>query len=137
MINMVYHWKIIKFNLFFSYIFYMFLLFSFIHSLYNLFLFYPKNLIVICHFIKVAILMNLIINLQRNLFINMIGLEWFNVTEELSLYRHLNGKIIILDFFTYCCINCMHILPDLDDLEKRFPITDGLVVVSIYKIYNI
>lgn len=115
----------------------MFLLFSFIHSLYNLFLFYPKNLIVICHFIKVAILMNLIINLQRNLFINMIGLEWFNVTEELSLYRHLNGKIIILDFFTYCCINCMHILPDLNDLEKRFPITDGLVVVSIYKIYNI
>lgn len=110
----------------------MFLLFSFIHSLYNLFLFYPKNLIVICHFIKVAILMNLIINLQRNLFINMIGLEWFNVTEELSLYRHLNGKIIILDFFTYCCINCMHILPDLDDLEKRFPITDGLVVIGVH-----
>lgn len=57
-------------------------------------------------------------------------MEWFNVTEGLSLYRHLNGKIIILDFFTYCCINCMHILPDLDALEKRFSIKDGLVVVS-------
>ncbi|XP_017886352.1 NHL repeat-containing protein 2 isoform X2 [Ceratina calcarata] len=60
------------------------------------------------------------------------GLEWFNVTEELSIYRHLTGKIIILDFFTYCCINCMHILPDLDALEKRFSITDGLVVVGVH-----
>ncbi|KAK1122536.1 hypothetical protein K0M31_008987 [Melipona bicolor] len=60
------------------------------------------------------------------------GLEWFNVTEGLSLYRHLNGKIVILDFFTYCCINCMHILPDLDALEKRFSIKDGLVVVGVH-----
>lgn len=61
----------------------------------------------------------------------MSGLEWFNVTEGLSVYRHLVGKIIILDFFTYCCINCMHILPDLHALEERFTIKDGLVVVSI------
>ncbi|XP_017796605.1 PREDICTED: NHL repeat-containing protein 2 isoform X1 [Habropoda laboriosa] len=60
------------------------------------------------------------------------GLEWFNVAEELSIYGHLSGKIIILDFFTYCCINCMHILPDLDYLEKRFSVTDGLVVVGVH-----
>ncbi|CAK9824867.1 NHL repeat-containing protein 2 [Anthophora retusa] len=60
------------------------------------------------------------------------GLEWFNVAEELSIHRHLSGKIIILDFFTYCCINCMHILPDLDYLEKQFSITDGLVIVGVH-----
>lgn len=59
------------------------------------------------------------------------GLEWFNVSEGLSLKENLKGKIVILDFFTYCCINCMHILPDLEELEKKFTIQDGVVVVSI------
>ncbi|XP_058804841.1 NHL repeat-containing protein 2 [Phymastichus coffea] len=60
------------------------------------------------------------------------GLEWFNVSESLFIYKHLAGKIVILDFFTYCCINCMHILPDLNALEKRFSIKDGLVVVGVH-----
>lgn len=52
--------------------------------------------------------------------------------------KHLHGKIIILDFFTYCCINCMHILPDLEALEKEFSIESGLIVVSVYfKVSNI
>ncbi|XP_014203880.1 NHL repeat-containing protein 2 [Copidosoma floridanum] len=60
------------------------------------------------------------------------GLEWFNVSESLSIYKHLSGKIVLLDFFTYCCINCMHILPDLDALEKKYSIHDGLVVVGVH-----
>lgn len=72
---------------------------------------------------------------QSPLFLpNISGLEWFNVSEGLSVYRHLAGKIVILDFFTYCCINCMHILPDLDALEKQFSLSDGFVVVSTFKI---
>ncbi|XP_076678461.1 NHL repeat-containing protein 2 isoform X2 [Andrena cerasifolii] len=59
-------------------------------------------------------------------------MEWFNVAEGLSVYQHLTGKIIILDFFTYCCINCMHILPDLDALERQFSIADGLVIVGVH-----
>lgn len=58
------------------------------------------------------------------------GLEWFNVSERLTFSEHLNGKIVLMDFFTYCCINCMHILPDLEALEKKFTPEDGLVVVS-------
>ncbi|XP_066586124.1 NHL repeat-containing protein 2 isoform X2 [Prorops nasuta] len=46
--------------------------------------------------------------------------------------KHLSGKIIILDFFTYCCINCMHILPDLKALEEEFTYKDGLVVVGVH-----
>ncbi|XP_043682970.1 NHL repeat-containing protein 2 [Vespula pensylvanica] len=60
------------------------------------------------------------------------GLEWFNVSENLSMKKHLHGKIIILDFFTYCCINCMHILPDLEALEKEFSIESGLVVIGVH-----
>ncbi|MEQ2268064.1 NHL repeat-containing protein 2, partial [Xenotaenia resolanae] len=47
------------------------------------------------------------------------GLEWLNTEEPLSLSKELVGKVVLLDFFTYCCINCMHILPDLHQLEKR------------------
>ena len=37
----------------------------------------------------------------------------------LSLASELSGKVVVLDFFTYCCINCMHILPDLHRLEEK------------------
>lgn len=59
------------------------------------------------------------------------GLEWFNVSEGLSLAQHLKGKIVLLDFFTYCCINCMHVLAELEEVEKKISIEDGLVVVNI------
>ncbi|CAK9158050.1 unnamed protein product [Ilex paraguariensis] len=32
----------------------------------------------------------------------------------------LKGKVVVLDFWTYCCINCMHVLPDLEFLEKKY-----------------
>ncbi|KAJ0037391.1 hypothetical protein Pint_22655 [Pistacia integerrima] len=34
--------------------------------------------------------------------------------------RDLKGKVVVLDFWTYCCINCMHVLPDLELLEKKY-----------------
>lgn len=58
--------------------------------------------------------------------------DWFNVTESLSLDGNLQGKVVVLDFFTYCCINCMHILPDLAKLEEEFPVEKGLVVVGVH-----
>uniref|UniRef100_A0A0C9PYX8 Nhlrc2_1 protein n=2 Tax=Fopius arisanus TaxID=64838 RepID=A0A0C9PYX8_9HYME len=60
------------------------------------------------------------------------GLEWFNVSEGLSVSKHLTGKIVILDFFTYCCINCMHILPDLEAVEKKYTVEDGLVIIGVH-----
>lgn len=58
--------------------------------------------------------------------------DWFNVSESLSLNGNLRGKIVVLDFFTYCCINCMHILPDLAALEERYPVEQGVVVVGVH-----
>ncbi len=50
----------------------------------------------------------------------------------MSFHQELKGKLVVLDFFTYCCINCMHVLPDLEALEEKFPISDGLVVVGVH-----
>ncbi|KAK7397113.1 hypothetical protein VNO78_18280 [Psophocarpus tetragonolobus] len=46
-------------------------------------------------------------------------LDWLN-TAPLQFRRDLKGKVVLLDFWTYCCINCMHVLPDLDALEKKY-----------------
>ncbi|GJR52652.1 protein suppressor of quenting 1, chloroplastic isoform X2 [Tanacetum coccineum] len=46
-------------------------------------------------------------------------LDWLN-TVPLQLRRDLKGKVVLLDFWTYCCINCMHVLPDLEFLEKKY-----------------
>ena len=59
------------------------------------------------------------------------GLEWFN-SGPLSFQKELQGKIVVLDFFTYCCINCMHILPDLAKLEEKYSDKEGVVVVGVH-----
>ncbi|XP_071502157.1 NHL repeat-containing protein 2-like [Diadema antillarum] len=59
-------------------------------------------------------------------------LEWFNTSGPLSFKSHLHGKVVVLDFFTYCCINCMHILPDLEALEKEYPVESGIVVIGVH-----
>jgi thiol-disulfide isomerase/thioredoxin/sugar lactone lactonase YvrE len=57
------------------------------------------------------------------------GLEWLNTDRPLRL-RDLRGKVVLLDFWTYCCINCMHILPDLKRLERKY--ADSLVVIGVH-----
>ena len=34
--------------------------------------------------------------------------------------RELKGKVLVLDFWTYCCVNCMHVLPELAALEREY-----------------
>jgi len=58
-----------------------------------------------------------------------LGAEWLNTEKPLSL-RDLRGKIVLLDFWTYCCINCMHIIPDLKKLEAKYP--NQLVVIGVH-----
>ncbi len=52
------------------------------------------------------------------------GTEWLNTSGEVTL-KDLRGKVVILDFWTYCCINCMHVLPDLKFLEQKYPQRTG------------
>ncbi|MBD3880983.1 redoxin domain-containing protein [Phormidium tenue FACHB-886] len=53
---------------------------------------------------------------------------WLN-SEPLSL-QALRGRIVLLDFWTYCCINCLHILPDLHYLEQKY--IDSLTVIGVH-----
>ena len=57
------------------------------------------------------------------------GLEWLNTDRRLSLVD-LRGKFVLLDFWTYGCINCMHIIPDLKRLEATYP--NELVVIGVH-----
>lgn len=51
--------------------------------------------------------------------------DWLNVGGPLNL-ADLKGRIVVLDFWTLCCINCIHTLPDLAKLEAKYP---GILVV--------
>jgi thiol-disulfide isomerase/thioredoxin len=57
------------------------------------------------------------------------GTEWLNTSQPLDL-KDLRGKIVVLDFWTYCCINCMHVLPDLKFLEEKYG--NQLVVIGVH-----
>lgn len=57
------------------------------------------------------------------------GLDWLNTDGPLTLAQ-LRGKVVILDFWTYGCINCMHVIPDLKRLEKEYP--NELVVIGVH-----
>ena len=55
--------------------------------------------------------------------------QWLNVAEPLSL-KVLRGRYVLLDFWTYACINCMHVVPDLEKLEHEF--SSKLTVIGVH-----
>jgi DNA-binding beta-propeller fold protein YncE len=58
------------------------------------------------------------------------GLTWLNSAGPISLQKDLKGKVVLLDFWTLCCINCIHIQPDLARLEKKY--ANELVVIGVH-----
>lgn len=58
-----------------------------------------------------------------------LKMDWLNTERALSL-RELRGKMVLLDFWTYCCINCMHVIPELKKLEKKY--AHQLVVIGVH-----
>ncbi|HJT66829.1 MAG TPA: thioredoxin-like domain-containing protein [Pyrinomonadaceae bacterium] len=57
------------------------------------------------------------------------GRGWLNTDKPLSIAA-LKGKVVLLDFWTYGCINCIHIIPDLKKLEAKY--ANQLVVIGIH-----
>jgi thiol-disulfide isomerase/thioredoxin len=57
------------------------------------------------------------------------GVAWINTSKPIRM-ADLKGKIVILDFWTYCCINCHHIIPELEYLEKKYP--NEIVVIGVH-----
>ncbi len=54
---------------------------------------------------------------------------WLNSGRPFSL-QDFRGKLVLLDFWTYCCINCMHVLPDLEKLQEKYP--EELVIIGVH-----
>lgn len=57
------------------------------------------------------------------------GVDWINTEGPLRL-EDLRGKFVMLDFWTYCCINCIQLLPELKKLEAKYP--NELVVIGVH-----
>jgi thiol-disulfide isomerase/thioredoxin len=57
------------------------------------------------------------------------GGDWLGVSKPLTL-QELRGKIVLIDFWTLCCINCMQTLPEIAKLEKKYP--QQLVVLGVH-----
>jgi cytochrome c biogenesis protein CcdA/thiol-disulfide isomerase/thioredoxin len=58
--------------------------------------------------------------------------RWFNTPGDQPLHlAQLRGKVVIVDFWTYTCINCIRTLPYLKALDTRYR-KDGLVIVGVH-----
>jgi YVTN family beta-propeller protein len=55
---------------------------------------------------------------------------WLNTDKPISI-KDLKGHVVLLDFWTYCCINCMHVFPDLKYLETKYK-DQPFVVVGVH-----
>ncbi|MEZ6141269.1 MAG: thioredoxin-like domain-containing protein [Zavarzinella sp.] len=58
------------------------------------------------------------------------GVAWLNTGKPISIAKDLKGKVVLLDFWTLCCINCIHVMPDLAKLEKKYE--KELVVIGVH-----
>lgn len=56
---------------------------------------------------------------------------WFN-SDPLSVEKHLRGKLVLIDFWTYCCIHCLHVLPDLEYLQQKFAEEPSIVFIGCH-----
>lgn len=54
---------------------------------------------------------------------------WLNITRPVTI-QDLQGRAVLLDFWTYGCINCMQIVPDLDFLERKYG--EKLLVIGVH-----
>ena len=60
----------------------------------------------------------------------LTGRRWINTGgDDLSL-EDLRGKIVLLDFWTFCCINCLHVLDELRPIEEKYG--DVLVTIGVH-----
>ncbi|SEP97266.1 NHL domain-containing thioredoxin family protein [Streptomyces radiopugnans] len=55
---------------------------------------------------------------------------WLNTGGKELTLADLRGKCVIVDFWTFCCINCLHVIDELRELEERH--RDTVVVVGVH-----
>lgn len=60
----------------------------------------------------------------------LVGRGWLNTGGRDVTLADLRGKVVVLDFWTFCCINCLHVLDELREIEERH--RDVLVIVGVH-----
>ncbi|MGY4923847.1 NHL domain-containing thioredoxin family protein [Streptomyces sp. 900105755] len=55
---------------------------------------------------------------------------WINTGGKQLSLAELRGRIVIADFWTFCCVNCLHVLDELRELEERH--RDTVVIVGVH-----
>ncbi|KAJ8140765.1 hypothetical protein OY671_006054 [Metschnikowia pulcherrima] len=60
----------------------------------------------------------------------LVGRGWLNTGGRDSTLADSRGKIVSVDFWTFCCVNCSHVLDESRELEERH--RDVSVVVGVH-----
>ncbi|MFF3542724.1 NHL domain-containing thioredoxin family protein [Streptomyces platensis] len=55
---------------------------------------------------------------------------WLNTGNKDLTLSDLRGRIVVLDFWTFCCVNCLHVLDELRELEERH--RDTVVIIGVH-----
>lgn len=60
----------------------------------------------------------------------LVGRGWLNTGGRPLTLAGLRGKIVVLDFWTFCCVNCLHVLDELRPLEEKY--AEELVLIGVH-----
>jgi thiol-disulfide isomerase/thioredoxin len=60
----------------------------------------------------------------------LTGRGWLNTGGRRLTLEELRGRIVVLDFWTFCCVNCLHVLDELRPLEEKY--ADSLVLIGVH-----
>lgn len=60
----------------------------------------------------------------------LVGRGWLNTGGRPLSLADLRGRVVVLDFWTFCCINCLHVLDELRPVEQQFP--DALTIIGVH-----
>ncbi|MFJ6824731.1 NHL domain-containing thioredoxin family protein [Streptomyces niveus] len=55
---------------------------------------------------------------------------WLNTGGKELTLADLRGKCVVVDFWTFCCINCLHVLDELRELEQKH--SDTVVIIGVH-----
>ncbi|WP_335933992.1 NHL domain-containing thioredoxin family protein [Streptomyces sp. PTD5-9] len=55
---------------------------------------------------------------------------WLNTGDRQYTLTDLRGRIVVLDFWTFCCVNCLHVLDELRELEEKH--RDTVVIIGVH-----
>jgi thiol-disulfide isomerase/thioredoxin len=60
----------------------------------------------------------------------LVGRGWLNTGGRSLSLGDLRGRVVVLDFWTFCCVNCLHVLDELRPVEEQYP--DALTIVGVH-----